>query len=334
MPAVPDTPPLTTTEPIAQEVPHGDTPTRPAPTEQAAPAESSAGADGDAAPAPTELAPAECAARLAELFPALFAAIPNTPPRPIKLRIQADIQQRAPGQFTRRSLSPFLHRHTTSTAYLKALVASPHRFDLDGAPAGEVNDEHRQAAVAELEHRRALHEARRAAQRQAQRGKTPAQADTPDAGSPAQTLTDRPAPGRPPHRDSPPRAQHRDDSRRAHERAASPPRPARPPLGPRQPPHTPPARETHAGAVPQRDASPAAQSAIPTVDDSGRRERALLLRAFETSTLSRANFCALKRIDPTTLDALLEQARGEGASAQPGSSSDGARRAAPRRPAR
>lgn len=76
----------------------------------------------------------------------------------------------------------------------------------------------------------------------------------------------------------------------------------------------PPARGPQAGAAPQRDASPAAQSAAPTADDSGRRERALLLRAFETSTLSRANFCALKRIDPTTLDALLEQARSESAS--------------------
>jgi hypothetical protein len=124
------------------------------------------------------------------------------------------------------------------------------------------------------------------------------------------------------------RARHRDDLRQAHERAARPPRPAREPQDPRQAGHAPPAREASAGAGPQRDAGAAAPSTLPAADDSGRRERALLLRAFETSTLSRANFCALKRIDPATLDALLEQARSEGAPR------DGVRHAAPRRAAR
>ena len=117
-----------------------------------------------APPAVAELSPAACAARLAELFPALFGAGRALP---IKLRVQADIQQRAPGVFTRKSLSPFLHRYTTSTAYLKALVNSPHRFDLDGAPAGEIDDVHRQAAATELERRRGLFEARACAERAA-----------------------------------------------------------------------------------------------------------------------------------------------------------------------
>ena len=112
------------------------------------------------------MSPAACAAKLAELFPALFG--PGAP-RPLKLRVQADIQQRAPGVFTRKSLSIFLQRHTTGTAYLKALVNAPHRVDLDGMAAGDVADEHRQAAVAELERRRAIHDARRAAERDAQR---------------------------------------------------------------------------------------------------------------------------------------------------------------------
>ena len=117
-----------------------------------------------APPGPVDLSPAACAARLAELFPALFGAGRALP---IKLRIQSDIQQRAPGLFTRKSLSPFLHRYTTGTAYLKALVNSPHRFDLDGAPAGEIDDVHRQAAATELERRRGLFEAKRAAERAA-----------------------------------------------------------------------------------------------------------------------------------------------------------------------
>ena len=171
-----------------------------------------------------DLSPAACAAKLAELFPALFA--PGAP-RPLKLRVQADIQQRAPGVFTRKSLSVFLQRHTTSTAYLKALANAPHRVDLDGLAAGEVAEEHREAAVAELERRRALHDARRAAERDAQRKAF-------------------------------------DEARR------------------------------------QREA-----------DASAQNERAALLRAYETTTLTRANFCALKGLAEAGLDAALAQARQE-----------------------
>ena len=118
-----------------------------------------------AAPAIPDLSPAACAARLAELFPALFAP----PAKPIKLRIQADIQQRAPGLFNKRTLSVFLHRHTTSTPYLRALATAPQRVDLDGNAAGEIAEEHRGAAVAELARRRELHDARRVQERTAQR---------------------------------------------------------------------------------------------------------------------------------------------------------------------
>lgn len=200
----------------------------PAPAAPAEPAPASAPAEA-AAPTPVaELGPAACAAKLAELFPALFGA---GPVRPIKLRIQADIQQRAPGLFTKKSLSVFLHRHTTSTAYLKALAGAEQRYDLDGAPAGELADEHRQAARDELERRRAMHEARRAAERKAQ-------------------------------------------------------------------------RETEAGARREQQAQAQAQQ-------QERFERATLLRAFETTTLTRANFCALKGIAEADLEARLAQARQE-----------------------
>lgn len=172
-----------------------------------------------------ELSPAACAARLAELFPALFGAGRALP---VKLRIHADIQQRAPGVFTRKSLSPVLHRHTSSTAYLKALVNSPCRYDLDGAPAGEIDDEHRQAAAAELERRRAIVEARRAAERAAAA-----------------------------------EARRREQAERR-----------------------------------QREGA----------EEAARRDRAALLRAYETSTLTRANFCALKGIPEAELDARLHQA--------------------------
>jgi ProP effector len=192
---------------------------------QLAPEPSAEGASA-AAPAVADLSPAACAARLAELFPAVFA--PGTP-KPLKLRIQADIQQRAPGVFNRKSLSGFLHRWTTGTAYLRAMVNAAHRVDLDGLAAGDVADEHRQAATAELERRRALHEARRAAEREAQ-------------------------------------------------------------------------RQAHAQAH-------AAARRAQTADDDARRERAGLLHAFETSTLTKANFCALKGLSEADLDARLAQAR-------------------------
>lgn len=208
--------------------------------------------DPDAAPLPApttaaaaapaalpDLPPAECAARLAALFPAVFGA---GGPQPLKLRIQADIQQRSPGIFTKKSLSAFLHRYTTGTAYIRALANAPQRVDLDGAPAGEVSDEHRQAAVAELERRRALHEARRAAEREAQRVARQAQQAAHQAAN---------------------QAAHKEERR-------------------------------------QREA-----------EDEGRQARAALLHAFETTTLTRANFCALKGLAEAELEATLVQARAE-----------------------
>lgn len=62
-------------------------------------------------------------------------------------------------------------------------------------------------------------------------------------------------------------------------------------------------------AAPPQAPERAPPAALPT--DPAQRERALLLRAFESSTLSKANFCALKRITEAELDAALAQARAE-----------------------
>lgn len=110
-------------------------------------------------------AAADCAEQLRQRFPALFAGAP----KPLKLRIQADIQQRAPGVFTKAALSAFLRRHTGRTGYLIALTRAPHRFDLDGAAAGEICAEHRQAALDELARRRAASALREDEQREQQR---------------------------------------------------------------------------------------------------------------------------------------------------------------------
>lgn len=98
------------------------------------------------------------AAALKELFPALFSG----QAKPVKLRIQADIQERAPGKFSKQQLSAFLRRYTGGTGYLIGLTKAKHRFDLDGQPAGEISDEHRQAAQEELTRRRGITETRRA----------------------------------------------------------------------------------------------------------------------------------------------------------------------------
>jgi ProP effector len=234
---------------------------------------------------PPGLSPAECGARLAELFPALFVA-PGAPGpyKPIKLRVHADILERAPGVFSKRVLGVFFSRYTTSNGYLKALVADgAQRFDLDGQPAGTIADEHRAAAVEELARRHAVAAERRAAQRKA----------VPPMAAPAAAADERPS--RPPRHDRAPRMD-------APRRQPQPPRRERPAHERSRPaPQAAPRREASASTMPTM--------AMPT--DPAQRERALLLRAFESSPLSKANFCALKRISETELDALLDQARAE-----------------------
>jgi sRNA-binding protein len=198
-------------------------------------------AEPAAAPAPqtapeaaVEMTPAACAKLLKERFPALF----DGPARPLKLRIQADIKERAPGLFTRPVLSAFLRRHTGSTAYLVALTQAAHRFDLDGQPAGEITAEHRAAAQEELDRRRALHQERRAQEAKQQR------------------------------------EQQAQEARQAREQRAQ-------------------------------------QDEAHTLAEQQRRNRAYLLRDFEQTTLTRANFCTLKGVDEAKLDLLLDVARKE-----------------------
>lgn len=132
--------------------------------EAGASAESGDAAPSDATPGQAKAAEGgrvdvqAVAAKLKELFPALFAG----GAKPLKLRVQSDIQQRAPGQFTKAQLSAFLRRYTGGTGYLIALTRAKTRFDLDGQPAGDLSDEHRVAAQEELTRRRGISDARRA----------------------------------------------------------------------------------------------------------------------------------------------------------------------------
>lgn len=188
-----------------------------------------------------EMTPSECARQLKERFPALFA---GNVAKPLKLRIQADIKERAPGVFTKAVMSAFLRRHTGTTAYLIALTKAEHRVDLDGQPAGEITDEHRQVAQEELDRRRAVHQERRAKEAEAERANR--------------------------------------DKARAEERAAQ---------------------------TQQREEQ--------ELQAQKRRNRAQLLRDFEKTTLTRANFCVLKGLPESDLDRVLEIARKEAAEAPP-----------------
>ncbi len=258
--------------------------------------------------APPGVSPAECGARLATLFPALFIA-PGAPGpfKPIKLRIHTDIQARAPGEFSKRVLGIFFSRYTTTNAYLKAIVApGAQRFDLDGAPAGEIAEEHRAAAVEEIARRQAIAAERRAMQ-QPRRAPPPPQREQPshpgaatgDAAADPHARPPRPQREQRPQRDAhEPRRDSRPPPRGAAPRkrqAAHAQRPAR--------------RDDASRSQAQTQAPEQAPSALPT--DPAQRERAVLLRSFEASTISKANFCALKRMSEAELDALLAQARAE-----------------------
>ena len=289
-------------------------------------------------PSVPELSPAQCSAKLAELFPALFAL---QQPLPLKLRIQADIQERAPNTFTRKSLSIFLHRYTTGTPYLQALSRVPQRFDLDGQPAGDVAAEHRDAATTEAARRRSLVQAKRAAEQAAQREAAASARAARGEPTRGETAGAERAPRRGPRRPgaaAPGQAQH--GAAAAHPRAeATPETPEQAAQRAAQyatQNATPNAAQNAAQAA-ERAARRQAQDAeraarrvaqpetaadtrprqAPDSDMQGRRERALLLRSYESSTLTRANFCVLKRIAEADLEAHLVQARKEAAERPP-----------------
>jgi len=155
---------MPSTEPVptpADALPEAEAPRLESPLAEVAAAEAMA-EPAAAVAQPAELSPAACAQQLKQRFPALFSGAP----KPIKLRVQVDIQARAPGVFSKNVLSAFFRRYTGSTSYLQAVAQGQQRFDLDGQPQGDISDEHRQIAVAELARRRANHVAQRTAERE------------------------------------------------------------------------------------------------------------------------------------------------------------------------
>lgn len=314
---------------------------QPPATTTADPAADPAAEAGDAAKVaptasvrPPEMSPAACSDLLKQHFPALFAS----GAKPLKLRIQTDIQQRAPGVFTKGALSAFFRRYTGSTGYLIALSKAEQRFDLDGQPAGELSEEHRQLAREELTRRRQLTREREQLARVAQRAQQPpategsAEAGPEGAPDSRPERTDRPSrpprlrPDRPQQRGAP--GPGRPPQQRP-ERAARPDRPERPAAGrgpgPR-PEHRPAQRAapaTDRAAVDTDRATRPAEStprpAAPTLSAESlaalqaRQARHALLRDFDRTPLTLANFCALKGLKPEALAPMLELARKEAA---------------------
>jgi ProP effector len=88
-------------------------------------------------------------AKLAELYPACFAADAAGPHRPLKIGIHRDLIERGmqPGEV--QALMLYVKR----PAYKAALIAGGPRYDLDGNPYGEVTAE--QIAVAKAERQKA-----------------------------------------------------------------------------------------------------------------------------------------------------------------------------------
>ncbi len=160
-----DTPTPTATDPATATDTDTDTDANTAAQRQ--PPTVTATAPAAATPTARPTAAADCGPLLKKTFPALFAG----GPKPIKLRIQLDIQERAPGVFSKQALSAFFRRYTGSTSYLIAVSRAKTRFDLDGAPAGEVSEEHRQIALDELARRRGNLESRAALEEQQRRNR-------------------------------------------------------------------------------------------------------------------------------------------------------------------
>ena len=245
-PATPEASAVAAADTVPEAAPEGNTETASEPAVASADlADTAPAATPAARPArPPELSPAACADLLKQHFPALFGG----PPKPLKLRIQADIHSRTPGIFTKPALSAFFRRYTTSTAYLIALGKAESRFDLDGQPAGELSEEHRQLARDELTRRRQISREREQ-QAQAQQ-----------------------------------RAQH---------------------------------QAQHAEETARQRAQQAEEAERQRAGQQERQARLTLLRDFERTTLTMANFCVLKGLKPEALTPLLAQARKEAAEAPP-----------------
>lgn len=88
--------------------------------------------------------------------------------QPLALGVHKRIRELLP-EIEAPQLRAALRTHTTSTKYLKALVANRQRIDLDGQAAGEVTDEQRAVADTQLRERFAKQAERKKAEASARK---------------------------------------------------------------------------------------------------------------------------------------------------------------------
>lgn len=81
--------------------------------------------------------------QLADKYPVIKQALP------LAIGINKQLAELHP-EIDQKSLRAALFHHTRSFAYVKTLSKAEHRVDLAGNPAGEINDEQRQHALAQL----------------------------------------------------------------------------------------------------------------------------------------------------------------------------------------
>jgi len=96
---------------------------------------------------------------LAEGFPGCFAVNPSYR-RPLKIGIHHDIAAQLGDTISPRVISDALRIYTSSSRYLKALVAGAERIDLNGMSAGTVTADQADIAKAQYEQRRDKHKAK------------------------------------------------------------------------------------------------------------------------------------------------------------------------------
>lgn len=99
---------------------------------------------------PAESKPSRARNALLDSLSASFPAFRDC--LPLALGVHKVIKERLP-DIAVPQLRSAMRIHTASTRYLKVLSQADQRFDLDGAPAGEVTEEQRQQASQTLRER-------------------------------------------------------------------------------------------------------------------------------------------------------------------------------------
>lgn len=292
----------------------------------------------------------DCASDLQRLFPALFGTTPRPVKLRIQVDIMARapgvFTRRELAHFFHRYTTgrPYLQALLASAERYDldgqacGAVSEEHR-----QAAQTELDRRREVRQARIQAYRDAARAQRAARPAPPQADPSLPASTDDAGAP------RRGPGRPgsePGRgrhpqaqrrrgaagtDAPPSPERRDGPEsgrgsrgpRADAQRSAPQGTSRPPRGdgrrPQragEPPRNPGGQavaKAHGTTAPAAERPPRREPAAPDaqVHDPARRDRAALLRDFETTRLSTANFCVLKRLTPDQLESQLAQARAE-----------------------